>query len=496
MRQLPSSVLHALQLALLRGASMILPPQERDDWYREWANELWHVRQICVPRGAFSWSAERKAIAFCTGSFQDAVCVKREGVRAAEASVHGSASQCLVWLSVAVVLCAIVAHVLPGVQNEEDAAHSRLRSDVILIQAGAYAGSTKPSISFIQYESWELRRQRFFGELAFYRVARDSVESKGERKTRSVAYGTGNLFRMLGLESAGYRAEMRPGEAQAWLSPSLWRREFASDPGVIGKIVTIGNREVRVAGVAPVGTLLLPEHADIWVLDSDPNVVDSSDSAMGYVVGQLSPIGQSEMNDSTISISSSEADGDEVEYHGSAFEPTGGPLGIYEFALLLALLALPAITTVFRSESDFESHQPPLKSHLKRLLFLVTKMSLVVAGAYFAALDMAYWGFAQYSSTAEFVQFVVSFNFCLFGLQWALADQSRRCPVCLRRVTHPAQVGSASRIFLAWNGTEMICTGGHALLHVPSLPTSWFSRERWMYLDPSWKFLFSDSAGR
>ena len=496
MKQFPSSVLHALQLALLRGASLILPLRERDDWYREWANELWHVRQICVPHGASSWSAERTAIAFCTGSFKDAVCVKREGLRVAEASIHGSARQCLVWLSVAVVLCAIVAHVLPGVQNEEDAADARLRSDVILIQAGADTGTTRPSISFTQYESWEIRRQRFFGDLAFYRVTRESTESKGQRKNWSVAYGTGNLFRMLGLERAGYSTEVRPGKAQAWLSPSLWRREFASDPSVIGKIVTIGNREVRVAGIAPAGTLLFPEHADIWVLDSDPNAVDSSDSAMGYVVGLLSPVGQSEMKNSTASISSSEAGGDEVEYHGSAFQPTSGPLGIYEFALLLAILALPAITTVFRSESDFESHHPPLKSRLKRSLFLVTKMALIVAGAHFAALDIAYWGFAQYSSTAEIVQFVASFNFCLFGLQWALADQSRRCPVCLRRVTHPAQVGSASRTFLAWNGTEMICTGGHALLHVPNLPTSWFSRERWMYLDPSWKFLFADSAGR
>jgi hypothetical protein len=89
----------------------------------------------------------------------------------------------------------------------------------------------------------------------------------------------------------------------------------------------------------------------------------------------------------------------------------------------------------------------------------------------------------------------VGFLICLFGLRWAIMDQSRRCPVCLRRVTHPARVGIASWNFLGWNGTEMICTGGHALLHVPSLPTSWFSRQRWMYLDTSWDFLFADPAG-
>ncbi|MFP5234774.1 MAG: ABC transporter permease [Acidobacteriota bacterium] len=490
-----STVLHVLELAILRGASLLVPHPEREEWYREWASELWHVRQSCTEQHLATWIAERKIISFCAGSFQDAVCIQRHGLRAPAAPRHGSAVQCLVWLSTAVALCAIVAHVLPGVRNEQDAARARLRSDAILIQAGAFTGTTKPSISFTQYETWKLRRQRFFKDLAFYRVVRDSAESAGERDTWSVAYGTKNLFRVLGFEGNIQSAEVRPREAQAWLSSAVWRRDFASDPGVVGKFVAIKNQEIRIAGIAPAGTLLLPDHADIWVLGTGSSVVDNPSSPMGYVVGLLSPIGRSQMTDSTIQIWSSEPDGEQVEYHGTAFEPSDGPAGIFEFALLLALLALPAITTVFRSESDFESHQPSLKSRAKRVLFVLTKMSLIVAAGYFAALDVAYWGISQYSSTAEFLQFVASFNFCLFGLQWALVDQSRRCPVCLRRVTHPAQVGSASRTFLAWNGTEMICTGGHALLHVPSLPTSWFSRERWMYLDPSWKFLFADGGG-
>ena len=43
---------------------------------------------------------------------------------------------------------------------------------------------------------------------------------------------------------------------------------------------------------------------------------------------------------------------------------------------------------------------------------------------------------------------------------------------------------------LAWHGTELICAGGHGLLHVPELPTSWFATQRWLYLDTSWNSLF------
>ena len=123
--------------------------------------------------------------------------------------------------------------------------------------------------------------------------------------------------------------------------------------------------------------------------------------------------------------------------------------------------------------------------------FLVAKIALLLPIVYFVSLDVAY-GFTGFNtSQALCLQMATSFFLCLFGMQWALSDQRQRCPVCLRRVAHPARVGQFSRTFLAWSGTEMMCMGGHTLLHVPSLPTSWFSSQRWMFLDPSWEFLFA-----
>ena len=63
---------HAMHLALLRGASLMVPFARRAEWYREWTSELWHVRRSCLPVGAFSWTAERELTAFCMGSIQDA----------------------------------------------------------------------------------------------------------------------------------------------------------------------------------------------------------------------------------------------------------------------------------------------------------------------------------------------------------------------------------------------------------------------------------------
>jgi hypothetical protein len=66
--------------------------------------------------------------------------------------------------------------------------------------------------------------------------------------------------------------------------------------------------------------------------------------------------------------------------------------------------------------------------------------------------------------------------------------------VCLCKLSHPARVGEASRNFLAWHGTELMCADGHGLLHVPELPTCWFATQRWMYLDASWSALFAKST--
>ena len=76
--------------------------------------------------------------------------------------------------------------------------------------------------------------------------------------------------------------------------------------------------------------------------------------------------------------------------------------------------------------------------------------------------------------------------YVILALRWALEDQRRRCPVCLRYLSHPVRIGEASHTFLAWYGTELVCTRGHGLLHVPEIRTSCYAEQRWLYLDPSW----------
>jgi hypothetical protein len=163
-------------------------------------------------------------------------------------------------------------------------------------------------------------------------------------------------------------------------------------------------------------------------------------------------------------------------------------------AVILALLAWPATTSLPLGEYRLSSRKLSWSTRLRRWTFLAAKIALLLPIVYLVSLDLAYMRTTLDTLSSEYIQLVSSFSICLFGLRWALRDQRQRCPVCLGKLTHPARVGQPSRNFLAFNGTELICVGGHGLLHVPEIPTSWFSTQRWMYLDPSWEILFPESG--
>jgi hypothetical protein len=166
------------------------------------------------------------------------------------------------------------------------------------------------------------------------------------------------------------------------------------------------------------------------------------------------------------------------------------PFSDFLCALLLACFALPATTSLPLGEYPVNSNGVPWTTRIRRWAFLSLKFLLIAAIACFGSLDVAYWRPFASPDSAELLQVSCAFWGLLLAFRWTLRDQRQRCPVCLCTLTNPARVGQFSRNFLAWNGTELVCLSGHGLLHVPDLSTSWFSDQRWLYLDSSWRGLF------
>lgn len=491
--------LEAVNHCLLAGACVLVPGGERKEWWQEWQAELWQVRREFAFTGEFSWASECDIADFCLGAYKDAICLRQLARRARPPlTIHcGTAWQCV--LVLAALLCASYAlsAFLPGVRAELSMAQRTVRSGVLLIEDANNEDSPR-TISSLQYRAWKARKQKFFDDFAFYRVTKEKVNLKptpdGAYPSSGwgVARATPNLFVLMGLPISFAAADVNmtgenPGVI---LSESVWKREFGANPHVAGSIVQVGSRQATVIGVAPDGPWKLPGKVDAWVLEPD-SVAGSG--GVGYVVAHLTKSGKSMMRSTQVRIVSYAPHRSPDDMLGiSIAREMPAPWQVFLFAAALAILALPALTSISPSEYSLSVNEIPWSRRLYRLGFLGAKIALLLPLVYYAAVDIGYGFTGLNPIPARYVQFAASFVGCLSSLSWALSDQKKRCPVCLRRVQHPARVGQFSRTFLAWSGTELVCMDGHSLLHVPALPTSWFSTQRWMFLDPSWKFLFAD----
>jgi hypothetical protein len=489
----------SLHFGLLRTASWLAPPNQRAEWWREWRAELWHVRRERTPQRV-CWRAEREVTLFCLGAFRDAFCLRRHAtIREPRADIKSASPlQCILWLVLVLVASYALSLLLPGVRDANEASRGQIDRGLILIEHPTESPNSTATVSAAEFASWRERRQRYFDRFAFYTVARESVATTEGNSQWTVAHATANLFSLLGVpvRFAAANESFEGSQAGAILSCEAFEREFEANPRIAGSVVRVGRQLARIAGVAPCGAWPLPGKVDLWFLEPESAMTSG---AVGYVVAHLTALGRAEMFEPTVSITAYGAHDSAVDLIGVALEGrTRAPFDFYRFALLLAFLCLPAITSVSMGEYSFNSHKPTWSRRICRWSFLGAKIALLLPIVYYVPLDLAWWHISTSSFASEYVQLIASFLLCLFGMRWVLLDQRQRCPVCLRRVTHPAQVGHASRTFLSWNGTELICMGGHTLLHVPGLPTSWFSAQRWMYLDASWDFLFAGSsrAGR
>ena len=70
---------------------------------------------------------------------------------------------------------------------------------------------------------------------------------------------------------------------------------------------------------------------------------------------------------------------------------------------------------------------------------------------------------------------------------WCLADQRRRCPVCLQILAMPVSMGSWASV-LDPATTESLCEKGHGSLSVQEVETG--APDRWIAMDASWRELF------
>jgi len=505
MSALPDRFFRFIAPALLRVASVLVPSNLRAEWLREWLAELWHVRQSCEAAHSITAAGQREILAFALGAFPDAFYLRLQAFHSESpfTSAQQSPQRCVFFLAALLATWFALALLLPGVRAVRSLAPAGFRPDIVLIRYADAEDNLTPAISSTQFHAWNDRKQQYFDGFAFYRSTTETVQREAESAPAAlqahwqIGQASPNLLALLGVPVRFQKSAAGP-DAQIpslILSEFLWKREFGADPAVAGTIVRISGRRARIAGVAPDGSWGLPGNIGAWLLQPDSQ---AAPTGPGFLLARLTPAGVAQIWAGRVPITVYSPNFIEYDLVGLSLGNDGpDPWSIFLFTLFLALISLPATTSVSLDELAIypqdHSQTPSISRKLYRWVFLATKIALILPIVYFASLDLAYACTGFDANTAIYIHLIASFTLCLGGLNWTVRDQRHRCPVCLRRVAHPAQVGQPSRTFLAWNGTELMCMGGHTLLHVPGLPTSWFSTQRWLYLDSSWSFLFPDS---
>jgi hypothetical protein len=155
--------------------------------------------------------------------------------------------------------------------------------------------------------------------------------------------------------------------------------------------------------------------------------------------------------------------------------------------LLLSCGFLPAMR-VAMGHTAARPHPVAWRGRLRLGIFLTLKIALLQ--------PIMLCGFIAYLriSTAPLAPALLCASWIL-ACRWALIDQRRRCPVCLRLLSNPVRIGSPSETFLEWYGAESVCSRGHGLLQSPEISASYSQKAQWLCLDGSWSGLFPEASG-
>jgi predicted permease len=140
---------------------------------------------------------------------------------------------------------------------------------VSVYEARSGSSDARAPVASGNYRDWR-DRNRVFDAAALYRPRSMNFTGTGEPERLDVTLASANLFTVLGVAPEIGRpftaAEDGAGDAlTALISHRLWETRFGSDPGAVGRAVTLGGRSYTVGGVMPASFKFPNAGVDAWL---------------------------------------------------------------------------------------------------------------------------------------------------------------------------------------------------------------------------------------
>jgi MacB-like periplasmic core domain len=503
-RQSPFAL--AICNAIIRMAAQMVPLAQQRDWEREWLAEIWHRWQLLRCTGNWNSLEALRLVRTSLGSFIDGGWHLFSEHIASSRLQEGTRSP---WVCIG-MLSGLLAMV--GLASGGFAATRQLffggqpsSANLVFVWQHPVAGGGDQGLPPDAAPDWAKHSRLLQGAAGFTtRYALVRGETSWAARELIVTTEPG-LFAIFGVRPAMGEIPCQSrttapnacalAESAAVLDQRTWRSVFHSDAHVVGSRVTVGNASYRVGAVLPASFHFLSRQPSLFVVEPrllDPSVMVVARAKPGVMASELTR----ELTDISEIVSYYFFRSDlRIEFMHSAVET---PLRFFAIAVLIAALLVLAVAR-YRMRTLRLAWQPKYRAAtLRRTGFLLGKTALALLFVFTAGLE---WSRSEASllfasrdpASGPFLVWLYILG-AMGVLFWSFADQRARCRVCLRLLCFPVRIGCPGCLLLDWSGTELLCSEGHGVLHVPHLAASWEDEaEHWITLDDSWQELFAET---
>jgi len=496
---------------LLRAASLLVPKARRREWYQEWYAEIWHWAHFLHESGRLNGATKLELARHCWGAFPDAAWHRFNQDRFLRDvdEVPRSARFCLGAITAALLLVFLVSGLAPTIRSS--LAHRPLPYvQPERIAQVSFPGNFNRYRELVIFDSaarWA-ERSRTAKAVAAYSLRIVQLQTSSSVFSAMTARVSPNFFELLGSKAVLGRL-FSPGDEHACfhcivITYQFWKTQLQGDSAVVGKTIEFDGARQLIIGVLPANFTFVRPEASVWALPPPETVpadilVDRTGAILrladGVPLSQAAHEFQEFVRQDNLAFNYGNP---EVELMAARPHLI---VKVYLLFTALSLLGALALASTRLAAARTGKSKLSVRIILRWWSFLTLKTLLLLSFCFVLSLELT--GRISILLTGSIEPMVGPVSTWLFlvtgmiALSWSIHDQCRRCRVCLKRLGNEASVGAASYLFLDWWGTELVCSEGHGLLHVPEMKSSWLEIEQWVRLDESWKPLFeSDKAVR
>jgi len=490
---------------LIRAAAPLVPVEQREDWLREWHAEIWHRWQFLLHTA--EWTRREQWLLFrnALGSFADAawLLASQESVRSRINGIARSPFTCLSFLA---ALLLMIACASSGFQATRTMLFSQMPSNagtLTFVWLHHPLGGGDHGLPADVVPAWDQSSKLLHG-VAGMEIANDPNDPPSSLRHRAVSWNGHRLsydplvvsaspaiFSILGVKpEAGHF----PTQTGVVLDHRAWARLTNRQANVVGSTLKVGKDSYQIAAVLPPSFEFLSHQPTVYVLEN------LTYERKVFIVARVTRgVEEQKLRKELARIAAEVTSYYNLEgqmrfstWRGALLAPfvMFGPATA--LASLFAILAFRTSLTRMRQAFEPENR----RSAARRMLFFVAKTGLALACVFIGCLewcrmDSSVLLASRDPGSGPFLLWLYVLG-TMGVLFWSVADQRARCRVCLRLMAFPVRIGCPGCLLLDWSGTELFCSEGHGLLHVPLMAPSWDEdADRWVSLDDSWKDLFA-----